>query len=764
MAIIIALSMAMAFTLTASDESTKVSIIFDTDMGNDCDDAGALAILHALADKGEAEILGVICSSGANPYGPGTVDAINTYYGRPHLPIGSEQGDFGDPSQKYTQQVGTNTALFGHDVVDKTDVPAALTVYRQLLAAAPDHSVTIVTVGHLKGLHDLLFSEADDASPLTGLALVQKKVKEWVCMGGYYPSGGEFNLVKMGANAYTKNVVDAWPVKVVFSGAEIGNAYRTGSKLADLPANNPVRECYYQWANFYNSSWPFSRRSWDQTAVLYAVRGLSTYWNAQTTGYNSISTSGYNTWQRSPDKDHNALINISGSGVGTIIENLMIQEPQNVPQASFTKSVNGLTVEVNGTNSNTPSGSFASYTWNWGDGNTDTGITASHTYSETGIYNITLTVTNDQGQTASQTSTITAHDGIALNESNPLLNLALAADVTLSGNAGIDGRGELNHILYDPSIGDYVVKSDWAEYGVASQANLGKVGIDDAFYWMAEWEAPKYINYITFGGCYPNQPQTNSLWQVEFRFENQWETLASGKGGWLNDDIFSWGGENQTPITADAIRVRIYSDGSNDLVSIHLCGRGGISYKDNDSGTTIKASMIQFIGDHQPTEEQPDPTPSTPIAAFSNTLNGLTVAVDATSSTTPSGTISSYAWNWGDGNTSTGATASHTYGQAGNYTITLTVTNSEGGLANQSLAITANNDASPFNSRNSLVNLALTEDATLSGNAGSDGRGDLNHILYDPAIGNYVVKSDWNEYGEAHGTNLGTHRCPGFSS
>lgn len=86
------------------------AVIFDTDMGSDCDDAGALAVLHALADAGEVRILGVIFSSGKNRYGVGTCDAINTYYGRGDIPLGQYQGtDVGDPRDFYTKRIATDT-------------------------------------------------------------------------------------------------------------------------------------------------------------------------------------------------------------------------------------------------------------------------------------------------------------------------------------------------------------------------------------------------------------------------------------------------------------------------------------------------------------------------------------------------------------------------------------------------------------------------------------------------------------------------------
>ena len=53
--------------LTEACMNTPVKIIFDTDIGWDCDDAGALAMLHRLCDKGEAELLAVTHCM-ANPW------------------------------------------------------------------------------------------------------------------------------------------------------------------------------------------------------------------------------------------------------------------------------------------------------------------------------------------------------------------------------------------------------------------------------------------------------------------------------------------------------------------------------------------------------------------------------------------------------------------------------------------------------------------------------------------------------------------------
>ncbi len=62
----------------------KVKIIFDTDLGPDYDDVGALAFLHAMADSGKAEILATVASNKHELVAP-SIDVINTYFGRPGL-------------------------------------------------------------------------------------------------------------------------------------------------------------------------------------------------------------------------------------------------------------------------------------------------------------------------------------------------------------------------------------------------------------------------------------------------------------------------------------------------------------------------------------------------------------------------------------------------------------------------------------------------------------------------------------------------------
>jgi inosine-uridine nucleoside N-ribohydrolase len=301
--------------LIPNASAAGVKVILDSDIGPDCDDAGATALLHALADRGEAEIIGMMCCTSSD-WGAPCLDAFNTYYGRPNIPIGTLKDTGFLTGSVYNQYIAQN---WPNDLQSGTNAPDATVLYRQLLAAQPNNSVVIIAIGPLRNLRKLLQSGADGYSSLNGHDLVAQKVSQLSCMGGQYPSGNEFNFNQDGASS--DYVVANWPSPIMFSGFEIGNVILTGSRLfTETPANNPVRKAYELYVGYGNS-----RSSWDPTAALYAVRGLSNYWYSVTVGYNDVAANGVNTWQSSPDLNHSYLtVRMSNSALATEIENLMV--------------------------------------------------------------------------------------------------------------------------------------------------------------------------------------------------------------------------------------------------------------------------------------------------------------------------------------------------------------------------------------------------------------------------------------------------------
>ena len=309
-----------------------VPIIFDTDFGPDVDDVGALAILHAMADRDEAEILGVMVSTSENVDSPRAVDVVNTYYGRPDIPIGLSDRSAPMFNSPYTAQIGSS---FESEEVPN---PSATSLYRQLLAAQADKSVTIVSVGFQSNLDDLLLSGPDEFSPLNGADLVAEKVKLWVAMAGQFPNsyhhphGGEFNLlVDLRASIITTAL---WPTPIVFSGFEVGSAIMTGGVLqVAVPEDNPVREAYRLYTGGDN------RQSWDLTAVWYAVRGATDFFDT-CFGRIEVEADGHNAWDPNASGHAYLSMNVEAELVAKALDELLI-----TPPASSAVSDDGVTVE-----------------------------------------------------------------------------------------------------------------------------------------------------------------------------------------------------------------------------------------------------------------------------------------------------------------------------------------------------------------------------------------------------------------------------------
>jgi len=218
-----------------------VKIIFDTDLGPDYDDVGAIAFLHAMADSGKVEILATVASNKHELVAP-AISVLNYYFGKPELEIGvpkSEGANLGS-SQHWADSI---VARYPHKINDASDWNDAVTVYRKSLSNQPDNSVTIVTVGFLTNLNNLLKSGPDEFSPLTGSELVKQKVKVLVSMAGKFPKGREFNVhIDSAASDY---VFNNWPGEIIFTGFEIGWEIRTGLKLisSDI-TNSPVKDVF----------------------------------------------------------------------------------------------------------------------------------------------------------------------------------------------------------------------------------------------------------------------------------------------------------------------------------------------------------------------------------------------------------------------------------------------------------------------------------------------------------------------------------------
>jgi len=304
----------------------QASVILDTDIAGDYDDVGAMTLLHALADKGEANILAVISCNAFETTVP-TISVLNTYFGRPDLPVGVTEGKKPneDCPQKWAQAI---IAMYPHRLSSNKNAAKAVTLYRRILAKQPDHSVTVVSVGFFTNLAALLASGPDHFSRLDGRSLIRQKVKQLVSMAASLPKGAtkgrEYN-VYMDTKA-SRMVFEQWETPVILSPLEVGEQIHTGIPLIrdDSIRNSPVKDAYaIALGKDKNTT---GRMSWDQTAVLVAIRGADPWFNVRKLNF-QIEDDGSNTLI--PGERFTLLeLNDKKDELQTLIEQLMHHQPQ----------------------------------------------------------------------------------------------------------------------------------------------------------------------------------------------------------------------------------------------------------------------------------------------------------------------------------------------------------------------------------------------------------------------------------------------------
>jgi inosine-uridine nucleoside N-ribohydrolase len=296
----------------AAAAKRPIPLIFDTDIGNDVDDALALGVIHALASRGECELLAVTITKDHALCAP-FVDAVNTFYGRGDIPIGVVRGGPTPEASKFTVLANAKDGgalRYPHDLLTGADAPEAVAVLRRALAAAEDHCVVIVQVGFSTNLARLLASPPDKTCPLSGIDLVREKVRLLSMMAGAFQTVGarpksEYN-VKLDVKS-AREVCTIWPTSIVFSGFEIGMAipYPAESIERDFAyvRHHPLAEAYVLY-----SPPPHNRPSWDLTSVLYAVRPNDGYFDLSPPGRVSVTNDGATSFQPESAGPHRYLI------------------------------------------------------------------------------------------------------------------------------------------------------------------------------------------------------------------------------------------------------------------------------------------------------------------------------------------------------------------------------------------------------------------------------------------------------------------------
>jgi inosine-uridine nucleoside N-ribohydrolase len=287
------LCMAASFALKAAE---PVPLILDTDMGNDIDDALALAMIHALENRGEAHLLAVTITKD-NKWAAPYVDLVNTFYGRPDIPIGivhngktPENSDYLRKPAEHRDAAGQY--VYPHRITESSALPDAVDLLRKILQQQPDHSVVIAQIGFSTNLARLLKTAG-------GADLVSKKVKLLSLMGGNFQEPKpEYNIYTDPESA--QYLLAHWPTPMVFSGFEIGLqvkfTYQSIAKEFGYVPHHPVAEAY----NIYLPK-KEDRPSWDPTAVLYAIRPDRGYFDLSAPGKVSLGPKSTTVFTAAPN-------------------------------------------------------------------------------------------------------------------------------------------------------------------------------------------------------------------------------------------------------------------------------------------------------------------------------------------------------------------------------------------------------------------------------------------------------------------------------
>ena len=282
-------------------------IIIDSDLSRWWDDATAIGMANVLQQQGHIGILGIM-SDIRNPVAVAAIDAIDTAYGHPHLPVGAVADSSAD-----TAPHGYSDALadkLPHAVHSSRDAPGAVGLYRHLLASQPNHSVTIVAIGAYTNLAGLLRSSSGQGSPLAGRALVQAKVTRLVIEDGLFPNGAPAVTNQKLDLASASEVVNGtdWPTPIAWVDGFAGVQTKVGGGLCtSVGPNNPMR-IVYQWEF---GCQPPGDGDWDGPTLLYAIGGQQGDFSELGQGGAAyINAQGGLSWRTDPSRPHDLYVRV----------------------------------------------------------------------------------------------------------------------------------------------------------------------------------------------------------------------------------------------------------------------------------------------------------------------------------------------------------------------------------------------------------------------------------------------------------------------
>jgi PKD repeat protein len=381
---------------------------------------------------------------------------------------------------------------------------------------------------------------------------------------------------------------------------------------------------------------------------------------------------------------------------GSIVDPGLKTPPTAVAAAAPTSGQEPLPVQFDGSGSTDADGAIVAYAWDFGDGATATGIAVSHTYAAAGSYTATLTVTDNDGLTDSDQVAITVQlppntPPVAAATADPATGIA-PLTVQFDGTGSYDPDGTITAYAWD--FGDGATGSgaapahtyDWpGSYPAVLTVTDDRGATDTASVVITVQQDPAMRLYVGAIDMAMVQVPGGSAAQASVRINN------GGGGGQAGATVYGeWSGLVNgavTGVTGSDGRVVFESRKTKKSGTITFTVTG-VSAPGYEYVPALNLETSDSISTDTPANQPPvarvsaDPTTGTPP---------LTVQFDGSASSDPDGTVTAYAWDFGDGATATGVAATHTYADAGIYEAVLTVTDNEGATdaASQTITVTS---------------------------------------------------------------------------
>ncbi len=343
---------------------------------------------------------------------------------------------------------------------------------------------------------------------------------------------------------------------------------------------------------------------------------------------------------------------------------ITVSAPPNVaPTADFSTAPTDLSVVLDGRASADADGTVTGWAWAFGDGSTGTGDQVTHAYTAAGSYSVTLTVTDDEGATGTTTRTVTV---TAPNKAPSAAFVATPTDLVLAvdGSTSTDADGSVASWAWAFGDGGTATGRTASHTFAAAGTYAVTLTVTDDKGATGTTTTSVTVTAAPPVNQAPTAAFTSSVTGLTASVDGRTSTDADGSvAAWAWD--FGDGSTGTGSTTS-----HVYAAAGTYTVTLTVTDDKGATATTRSSVVTTRPANLA------------------PTATFSVSTNGLAVAVDASGSTDPDGSITAYSWDFGDGTAAvTGRTATHTYAAAGSYPVTLTVTDDRAGTASTSTTV-----------------------------------------------------------------------------